>query len=95
MERDIWFRDDVRHVLLAVDEANASLATFVWEVGSDPGLLRAYRAGFRAALVATALAFGIADAGSRRPGEAALPEAVLQQWTETRALRRRLEVEAP
>jgi len=54
MGLDIWFKDDIRNILLGVELANAHLATHY----SDPEV-RAYREGFKAALVATAMSLGI------------------------------------
>lgn len=91
MGLDIWFKDDIRNVLVAVNAANASASAmsggFTLRVHpngftdlderargpeqlssfksnepaslSSPEELRAYREGFKAALVSTALAFGI------------------------------------
>lgn len=54
MGLDIWFKEDIRNILLGVDLANAHLAAQY----SDTEV-RAYREGFRAALIATAASFGI------------------------------------
>jgi hypothetical protein len=49
MGLDIWFKDDIRNILLGVGLANAHLATHY----SDAEV-QAYREGFKAALAATA-----------------------------------------
>jgi len=51
---DMWFKDDIRNILLGVELANADLATHYGDAE-----LRAYREGFKAALIATAVSFGI------------------------------------
>ena len=56
MGLDIFFSDDIRNALLAADEASASTAAYC----PDGPTLRAYRAGYWAALSTVALAFGIA-----------------------------------
>jgi hypothetical protein len=50
----MWFRDDVRNILFGVELANAHLAAHFADDQVD-----AYRAGYRAAIVATAACFGI------------------------------------
>jgi hypothetical protein len=54
MGLDVWFKEDIRNILLGVELANAHLATHY----SDAEV-RAYREGFRAALAAAAVSFGI------------------------------------
>ena len=50
----MWFRDDVRNILLGVELANAHLAAGVPSAQVD-----AYRAGYTAAIIAAAASFGI------------------------------------
>ena len=54
MGLEVWFKDDIRNILLGVELANAHLAT---RYSDDE--VRAYREGFRAALAAAAVSFGI------------------------------------
>ena len=54
MGLDVWFKEDIRNILLGVELANAHLATHY----SDAEV-RTYREGFKAALAATAVSFGI------------------------------------
>lgn len=74
MGLDIWFKEDIRNILLGVELANAHLASRY----SDAEV-RAYREGFKAALAATAVSFGIypgeieIEAVEVRPGRAILP----------------------
>ena len=74
MGLDIWFKDDIRNILLGVELANAHLATHY----SDAEV-RAYREGFRVALAATAVSFGIylgeieVEAVGAEPWRALLP----------------------
>lgn len=60
MSLDIWFREDIRHILMAAERAHASsLAQAAEATGSDLAALRAYNRGYRAALSAVALACGL------------------------------------
>ncbi len=74
MGLDVWFKDDIRNILLGVELANAHLAT---RYNDDE--VRAYREGFRAALAAAAVSFGIypgeidVEAGGAQPRMAFLP----------------------
>jgi hypothetical protein len=54
MGLDVWFKDDVRNILLGMDIAAANLASNYTHPEA-----RAYRDGFEAALVAMAVSFGI------------------------------------
>lgn len=74
MGLDIYFSEDIRNALLAANEASASTAAVIAEVGTtdlaDPIVvnMRAYREGYKAALIIIALAFGISpQALSLRP----------------------------
>jgi len=84
MGLDIWFPEDIRNALLAADEASAQTAAMMatLQPKPNPKELRAFRDGFKAALISVALAFGlapqaimanevIAETGgtARRPGE--------------------------
>ena len=51
---DVWFRDDIRNALVAVDSANLDIASVV-----DTPEVRIYRRGYEAAIRAVAAAFGI------------------------------------
>jgi len=50
----IWFRDEIRDTLLAVDTANLDIANSI-----DIPEIRLYRKGYEAAIRAVATAFGI------------------------------------
>lgn len=54
MALDMWFKDDITNILLSLDLALA--ATSRWAEGSQ---VEAYRHGYEAALMATAVAFGL------------------------------------
>jgi hypothetical protein len=54
MGLDVWFKDDVRNILLGLDMATAHLASNY----TQPEV-RSYQDGFEAALVALAVSFGI------------------------------------
>jgi hypothetical protein len=58
MGLDIWFKDDIKNILLGVELANARLATHY-----SNAEVRAYRQGFQAALAAAAVSFGICPPG--------------------------------
>lgn len=62
MSLDIWFREDILHALQAADQSSATTAAALEGAGiSDPRYLRAYRQGYRAALAAIAIAFGLVE----------------------------------
>jgi hypothetical protein len=93
MGLDIWFAEDIRNALLAANEASAATAAVIAEIGVSPSTssgqamndstdlltvsLRAYRAGYKAALATVALAFGIAPQAItlRQPQDKALRQA--------------------
>lgn len=60
MSLDIWFREDIKHILLAAERASDVALSQGAESAADLGALRAYRRGYRAALSAIALACGLA-----------------------------------
>lgn len=51
----IWFADEIKNILVAVDKANQDVAKHV-----DTPEMALYRLGYRAAIEAIATAFGIA-----------------------------------
>ena len=67
MGLDIWFREDILHALKAAEQASATTAAAMEHalggaeesVVGDARYLRAYREGYKAALVTVAMAFGI------------------------------------
>ncbi|HPL29106.1 MAG TPA: hypothetical protein PLG21_13740, partial [Anaerolineae bacterium] len=59
MSLDIWFREDIKHILLAAERASDVALAQGAESAADLGALRAYRRGDRAALSAVALACGL------------------------------------
>ncbi len=61
MSLDLWFRQDLKNILLAINVASAASARF-----SDEALVVAYRLGFEEALESAAVALGIP------PGEVGL-----------------------
>jgi len=56
----VWFRDEIRDTLLAVDIANLDIANSI-----DTSEMRLYRKGYEAAIRAVATAFGISYPLSR------------------------------
>ncbi len=63
MSLDIWFSEDIKHILMAAERASALSLAQAEESAGDPNTLRAYRRGYQAALTAIALACGIAAGG--------------------------------
>ena len=71
MGLDIWFREDILHALKAAEQASATTAAAMehalggaeGSVVGDARYLRAYREGYKAALVTVAMAFGITPSG--------------------------------
>lgn len=67
MGLDIWFREDILHALKAAEQASSTtvaameyaLSGVEGSVVGDARYLRAYREGYKAALVTVATAFGI------------------------------------
>ncbi len=59
MSLDIWFREDIKHILMAAERANALSLAQAEESVADPGRLEAFRRGYCAALTAVALACGL------------------------------------
>lgn len=69
MSLDIWFREDIKHILMAAERANALSLAQAEESAADPNILRAYRRGYQAALSAIALACGLSPhAGESETG---------------------------
>ncbi|HIQ23018.1 MAG TPA: hypothetical protein EYH34_17465 [Planctomycetes bacterium] len=72
MGLDIWFREDILHALKAAEQASATTAAAMehalgeaeGSVVGDARYLRAYREGYKAALVTVAMAFGITPSGN-------------------------------
>jgi hypothetical protein len=68
MSLDIWSRDDIRNVILAANAASADTAMRAVDLSEQPPeaqeRLTSYRAGYEAALLTIATAFGI-PLGSR------------------------------
>jgi hypothetical protein len=56
---DIFCRQDIANALLAAEEASSATAAAMLDGAHDVEKLRAYRQGYRAALTAVALAFGL------------------------------------
>ncbi len=73
MSLDIWFTEDIKHILLAAERASTLTLAQAEESATDLTALRAYHRGYRAALTAVALACGLgSDAGQEMPGAARL-----------------------
>ncbi len=70
MSLDIWFREDIKHILMAAERASDVALAQGAESAADLSALRAYRRGYRAALSAIALAVGLALGADE--GEAAV-----------------------
>jgi len=59
MGLDIWFQEDITNALKAAEQASSTTAAAIESVVSDPSYLRAYRQGYKAALITVATAFGL------------------------------------
>jgi hypothetical protein len=66
MSLDIWFQEDIKHILLAAERANALSLAQAEESTADARLLQAFRRGYQAALTTVALACGLAP-GEEKP----------------------------
>lgn len=70
MQRRVWSLEELAHILLATNEANAN-ADFILSSGklneADQIIMEAYREGFRAALGSVALAIGVPPASLIAP----------------------------
>jgi hypothetical protein len=75
----IWFRDGIKNILLAIDEANLDMVSRF-----DAPEVRIYRRGFAAAISAVATAFGIRYAPPRiTPTQTAhVLDLPVQEWRE-------------
>jgi len=72
MSLDIWFREDIKHILLAAERASALSLAEAEACAADPKALRAYRQGYRAALYAVAVACGLVPSGEGDSAEGEL-----------------------
>ena len=68
MGLDIWFREDITNALKAAEQASSTTAAAIESVVSDPSYLRAYRQGYKAALITIAMSFGIAGSEAEGAG---------------------------
>ena len=59
MSLDVWFKDDIRNTLIAIDLASAASATQAASGPRGNHAVRLYREGFQDAVKAVAMAFGI------------------------------------
>ncbi len=60
MSLDVWFRDDIKNTLVALNQANGAAALRLMVRDNDVREAQLYRDGYRDALRAVAIAFGIA-----------------------------------
>jgi hypothetical protein len=88
MAVNVWFRDDLKHILLAAERASLLSATQAEALTADPEQLRAYRRGFQAALAVVAVACGVGPLGARSTElETAQPAgATFTGWAQPRRL---------
>ena len=59
MGLDIYCRADILNALLAAEESSSATAAILKTISTNPEKLRAFRQGYKAALVTVARAFGI------------------------------------
>lgn len=75
----IWFKDGIKDILLAIDEANLDMVSRF-----DTPEVRIYRQGFAAAINAVATAFGIRYVPSQTTGHAkSIVSFPVREWEET------------
>lgn len=67
---EMWFREDIKHILQAAEHASALSLAQAAESARDVAGLRAYRRGYRAALSTVALACGLRPWVEEEPGPA-------------------------
>ncbi len=60
MSLDVWFKEDIQHTLLALNEANGTMLVRLAANANDLSELQTYRDGYCDALRAVAIALGIA-----------------------------------
>ena len=61
MSLDVWFKDDIRNTLLALNETSRDTHALVVSLAGDSATATSYRSGYGDALRAVAIAFGIAN----------------------------------
>ena len=59
MSLDVWFKEDIKNTLLALNETSRDTHTRLSALTVDSAAARVYRAGYGDALRAVAIAFGI------------------------------------
>lgn len=60
MSLDVWFQQDIKHTLLAINQTSLDTTVRLASLAGDTPELQAYRSGYNDALRAVAIAFGIA-----------------------------------
>ena len=60
MSLDVWFKDDIRNTLLALNETSRDTHALARSVAGESESTAHYRSGYADALRAVAIAFGIA-----------------------------------
>ncbi len=80
MSCDIWFREDIRNILLAAERASACSLAQAEESTADLAALRAYRRGYHAALSTVALACGLRPGGEEDSGDRCLRRSGGPPW---------------
>lgn len=67
MSLDVWFKDDIRNTLLALNETSRDTHARLAALAADPSAAHEYRSGYGDALRAVAVAFGIATPQTSEP----------------------------
>lgn len=93
MGLDIWFREDILHALRAAEQASATTAAAMESVVGDARYLRAYREGYRAALITVGTAFGITQPDEVST-DSSVGEAELPAMGPAKSLKRRFSLSA-
>lgn len=73
MSLDVWFKDDIRNTLLALNETSHDTHAQVVALCGESASARSYRSGYGDALRAVAIAFGVAIPRTLDDDAAAMP----------------------
>lgn len=73
MSLDVWFKDDIRNTLLALNETSHDTHAQLVALCGESALARSYRSGYGDALRAVAIAFGISVPRALDDGSALMP----------------------
>ena len=81
MSLDVWFQQDIKHTLLAINQTSLDTTVRLATLAGDTPELQAYRSGYNDALRAVAIAFGIAKPTAQTK-TLDMPRRLPRQWEE-------------